>query len=77
MNKAPSVGTGQKKLGGNPMPSIPEFHSVNATKDIGDHVYHNNSTCIAGRQIPRDERRPGTGGYRLCEECERKNKQHR
>jgi hypothetical protein len=60
------------------MPSTTEFHSANETKNPPDkRVYHNNSTCIAGRQIPRDERRPGTGGYRLCRECERKSKQGR
>jgi hypothetical protein len=60
------------------MPSMPAFHSINEIKNPPDkRVYHNNSTCIAGRQIPRDERSPGTGGYRLCEECEKKNKHGR
>jgi hypothetical protein len=60
------------------MPSTPEFHSINESKNPPDkRVFHNNSTCIAGRQVPPNERRPGTGGYRLCQECEQKNKQHR
>ena len=60
------------------MPSTPEFHSVDEPKNPPDkRVYHNNTTCIAARQIPRDQRRPGTGGYHLCPECDQKNKQHR
>jgi len=60
------------------MPYVPAFHSADAEKDPPDRrVYHDNSTCILGRQIGQEERRPGTGGYHLCPECEHKKKQGR
>jgi hypothetical protein len=60
------------------MPAIPAFHSVNELKKpLDKRVHHDNSTCIQGRQIARDERVPGTGGYPLCEECAQKAKHGR
>jgi len=60
------------------MPSVPEFYSINeAAKPQQNRVHHNNSACPPGRDIPRNERRPGTGGYRLCKDCEERNKQGR
>jgi hypothetical protein len=38
-------------------------------------VHHNNNTCPPGRDIPQHERRPGAGGYRLCDDCAERNRQ--
>jgi len=52
------------------MPTVPNFHSVNeAAKPLTKRRYHNNSACAPGRDIPQWERRAGTGGYELCEDC--------
>ncbi len=52
------------------MPSTPAFYSVNEVKKPFDRrVHHNNSACPSGRDIPQQERRLGTGGYRLCLDC--------
>jgi len=52
------------------MPKVPEFYSVNeVNKPAADRVHHNNSACPPGRDIPQNERRQGTGGYRLCQDC--------
>jgi len=60
------------------MPQVPPFHSVNeAQKPPRDRVYHNNSACPPGRDIPQHERRTGTGGYRLCDDCSRLNREGR
>lgn len=51
---------------------VAPFHSVNETKKpIEDRVYHNNNACPSGRDIPRQERLPGNGGYRQCKHCKR------
>ena len=61
------------------MPSIPAFYSVNEAKKIPpeSRVHHNNSVCPPGRDIPQNERRQGTGGYRLCQDCQQLNAQRR
>lgn len=60
------------------MPSTSPFHSVNeVAKPQTNRVYHNNSACPPGRDIPRHERRDGTGGYRLCNDCHNLNQQGR
>ena len=60
------------------MPRVPEFYSVNEEKKSPAHrVHHNNSACPPGRDIPQHERRQGTGNYRLCEDCDRLNRQGR
>ncbi len=60
------------------MPKVPEFYSVNeATKPSANRVHHNNSACPPGRDIPQHERRQGTGNYRLCDDCDRLNRQGR
>jgi hypothetical protein len=38
---------------------------------ILSNVYHNNSECNTGNNIEAENRRDGTGGKRLCEECAR------
>jgi hypothetical protein len=49
------------------------FHSVKeAEKPEAHRVYHNQKSCLAGKEIPKNERVKGSGGYRLCEMC----KQH-
>lgn len=54
------------------------FHSVNEVKKPApNRVYHNNSACPPGRDIPANERQAGTGSYRLCDDCGRLNAQGR
>jgi hypothetical protein len=56
------------------MPTIPSFYSVNeAAKPADKRVYHNNSTCPPGRDIPQNERRVGDNGYSLCKDCASRN----
>jgi len=60
------------------MPKMAEFNSANeASKPTGNRVYHNNSACAPGRDIPQNERRAGTGGYRLCDDCQRLSKENK
>lgn len=60
------------------MTSVPAFYSINEVKKPPQHrVYHNDSVCPSGRDIPQSERRAGTGGYRLCEDCQRYNSESR
>jgi hypothetical protein len=60
------------------MPYTPAFYSINEAKKQANHrVHHNNSVCPPGRDIPTWERLAGTGGYRLCEDCDRLNRQGR
>ena len=52
------------------MAKVPAFYSVNEVKKpINQRVHHNDNTCPPGRDIPANEQRNGTGGYRLCEDC--------
>ena len=54
------------------MSKVAEFYSVNEVKKPEDkRVHHNDSSCPPGRDIPPNERQPGTGGYRLCDDCAR------
>ena len=58
------------------MPKVAEFYSINETaKPAANRVHHNNSACPPGRDIPQSERRSGSGGYRLCRDCEERNRQ--
>jgi hypothetical protein len=60
------------------MTSVPAFYSINEVKKPADkRVHHNNGACPPGRDIPQNERKPGTGGYRLCDDCARLNQQGR
>lgn len=60
------------------MPPTSAFYSINeAAKPAANRVHHNNSACPPGRDIPQHERRGGTGGYRLCDDCRRLNDQGR
>jgi hypothetical protein len=60
----------------NNMPKVPAFHSINETKKPAhERVYHNNSACPSGRDIPANERVLNDGGYRLCHNCDRLNRE--
>jgi hypothetical protein len=60
------------------MPVVPAFYSINeANKPLHNRVHHNNNNCPPGRDIPANERRNGTGGYRLCDDCQKLNDQGR
>jgi len=60
------------------MPKTPSFHSVNEEKKpAAGRVYHDNSACPPGRDIPANERRPGSNNYRLCHDCGTLNNQGR
>lgn len=51
------------------MPSVFAFHSINnRKKKPTDRVYHNNTKCAPGRDIPHHEREPGASGH-LCIHC--------
>jgi hypothetical protein len=53
------------------VPKVAAFYSVNeANKPLGNRVHHDNGACRPGQDIPGNERRAGTGGYRLCEICD-------
>ena len=57
------------------MPRVADFYSINEVKKPpANRVYHNNSACPPGRDIPAHERRSGTNGYRLCNDCAELNK---
>jgi hypothetical protein len=52
------------------MPIVATFYSVNEDKKpTANRVHHNNSACASGRDIPQRERKTGTGGFRLCQDC--------
>jgi len=56
------------------MAKVPAFYSVNEEKKpVHNRVYHNNNSCRPGQDIPPHERRAGTGGHRLCEDCQKYN----
>jgi len=52
------------------MSRVADFYSINEkNKPVANQVHHDNDRCAPGRDIPSWERRPGTGGYRLCDVC--------
>jgi len=52
------------------MAKVAPYHSINdAKKPPEKRDYHNNDACPRGRNIPKHERRDGTGGYGLCNDC--------
>lgn len=60
------------------MPKAQPFYSVNEVKKpVPLRVHHDNSACPPGRDIPSWERQNGSGGYRLCGDCDRLNKEGR
>lgn len=48
------------------MGKVALFHSSNPADPD---VYHDQSECPSGQQIPEENRVPGTGGFLKCEEC--------
>lgn len=60
------------------MSQVQPFHSVNEIKKQPAHrVHHNNNACPPGRDIPQWERQAGTGNYRLCDDCQKYNREGR
>jgi hypothetical protein len=60
------------------MPQVATFYSINEAQKAPQHrVHHNNGACPPGRDIPQNERRPGTGSYRLCDVCQKMNNEGR
>lgn len=60
------------------MSAVSPFYSVNeSSKPAERRVYHNNGACRPGQDIPQNERRSGTNGYRLCEDCQRATREGR
>ena len=53
------------------MAPVPAFYSVNESQKLfANRLYHTNDTqCAPGRDIPKNERKLGNGGYRLCARC--------
>jgi hypothetical protein len=47
------------------MPRIPAFNSKYES------LYHDNSKCAAGAEIPSHDRFPGSSGKPLCEKCKK------
>lgn len=43
----------------------------------GIEVYHNNTRCTEGNNIEARNRKPGTGGKRLCNRCRHLNEEER
>jgi len=60
------------------MPYTSSFYSINESRKLPAlRVYHDNSACPPGRDIPLNERRLGMGGYRACHVCQELNRQGR
>lgn len=45
---------------------VSPYYSINP--DDPD-VYHVYDDCVSGKQIPPENKRSGTNGYRLCKHC--------
>lgn len=58
------------------MPNVDAFHSYHEPeRDESLRVHHNNSHCEPGKQIKAAGTDiPGTGGYRLCDDCKECNR---
>jgi hypothetical protein len=60
------------------MSQVPPLYSVNEVKKPPEHrVHHDNDQCTPRRAIPPNERVNGTGGYRLCNDCQELDRQRR
>jgi hypothetical protein len=52
------------------MPKVATFYSVKeVNKQLRNRVHHDNSACPLVREILKQDQRPGTDGYRLCDDC--------
>jgi hypothetical protein len=57
------------------MGRVSPFHSKSeASKPVTMQVYHSNDACYLARTIVGSQRSPGSGGYRMCKECDRLNR---
>lgn len=45
---------------------VAPYHSINLSDPDVHHVYND---CPTGQQIPDRNRRSGTGGYPMCQQC--------
>ena len=50
------------------MSRLAPFHSLNESRK-GDPRYHTDSACDQAREILRDDRRDGSGGFFQCKQC--------
>jgi hypothetical protein len=50
------------------MAKVEPWHS---SRDTDREVYHYNDQCTEGSQVEDQDRRPGTGNRKPCEECMR------
>jgi len=53
------------------MSQVAPFHSSRP----GTAVHHNNNKCTEGNNIESYNRKPGTGGFPLCERCKELNRE--
>ena len=49
------------------MAKVSPWHSIKQS------VHHNNTNCNTGNNIEKENKREGTGGKPLCQECTRLN----
>jgi hypothetical protein len=68
-NRAPTISCAV--AGGNKnVPKVAAFYSTReVNKQVQNRVHHNNSECPLVREIAKHDMRPGTDGYRLCDDC--------
>lgn len=59
------------------MTTVPDFYSKREiNKPVNKRVYHNDSGCPPGIDIKSNkDNEPGRNGYRLCSNCEQRNKE--
>lgn len=59
------------------MAKVHPFHT-NSHEHEAHHreVYHDTDTCPDGKRIKPEHREAGTGGKKLCLECEKESKHH-
>lgn len=58
------------------MPTTSPFYSVNeVNKPAENRVYHDNTACGPGQEVPERDRRSGTNNYRRCYDCDRLDRQ--
>jgi hypothetical protein len=67
-----ALGPAQRRLGQRRiiMARVPDFYSTNEIKQPPERRrYHNDDRCGPGRAISQLDKRHGTAGYKLCEDC--------
>jgi len=74
-NSPPGMGVGATpQEEGKEVRKVPEKSPWHSAKG---RVYHNNTECNTGNNIETENKRSGTGGKRLCHECNRLNRMGR